>query len=169
MGVYTSIIDEDGIEIQIKTGNDWCDTYKIGDVVKWKIFPDYYMQSVLLDGVYWGCGWPESEPRWVVIKNHRVLGTYSCEEFEHDELAEKYAIEPPDPSWWTEEARERHEKMRARSREEFDKFEASIAHLPAEERLGKVLTYPIRHMLDYQSVLRNAFVVETIEKEKNDD
>jgi hypothetical protein len=74
MGMFTTIIPDEGPTIQIKCGYDDCDTYRMGQVVDYcpdlkrpgrgKLPDDAYLGIVAEDG-----DWLD---RWVIIKDHKV-------------------------------------------------------------------------------------------------
>lgn len=72
MGMFTTIIHpDDGRELQIKCGWDQCETYKIGDSVKWHVIESCPGQGYLLDGIYSSYS-KNGDDDWVVIKNHII-------------------------------------------------------------------------------------------------
>ena len=68
MGVYTRIIDSNERVLQIKTGEDWLRTYKLGDTLK--------KRDQMPDGVYVGI-YEEGQPfehALVIIHSRKILG-----------------------------------------------------------------------------------------------
>jgi hypothetical protein len=114
--MFTSVYDADGVEYQIKTGWDDCDSYRLGDPVKWSIEKDHPGDGTLLDGVHRGCGYPGGDA-FVVIKDHRIAAIVPVEPIDPDRdylwsdprsqysrlMAEWQPVEY-ERSWWTEEA-----------------------------------------------------------------
>jgi hypothetical protein len=102
MGMFTSIDHpDDGRELQIKTGQDQCRRYKIGDTIPWT--PNPYYPGEHIDGAHdsWGT---KGQDCWVIIKGCVVV---AVEPFTGNDdpkrLEEKYGITPPDPALWTPE------------------------------------------------------------------
>lgn len=117
MGMYTSVILDDGTDVQFKTGWDDCDRFKVGDPVPWRVIPDNPPEGFLLDGVYdavSGRYSPEARKEiysgwWVVIKDHRIheVVPRTADEVSYAQechLFHRYALEHPDPKLWTEAA-----------------------------------------------------------------
>ncbi len=74
MGMFTSVIDAAGREYQFKCGWDDCDTYRVGDKVDQKVYPDSLYAGKLLDGAYLAehCRWEngrsvDHDEKWAVI------------------------------------------------------------------------------------------------------
>lgn len=116
MGMFTTIIDLLDREYQIRTGEDDCNTYRVGQTVHWWVDRNIVGRSVLLDGVYPGeptkAEWPVTN---IVIRNHVVLGVFPDKTIE--ELEIKYQIKPPPKSLWSARAwKELHNKRRHQKR-----------------------------------------------------
>lgn len=123
MGMFTTMIAEDGTEWQIKCGHDRCEYYKIGESVGQEIDPDRAGEGYLLDGVYDGCdsvGDPNDGGfrliyRWIIIKDGIFVCTEPCElgddgrhiadyEKQAAKLYVKHEIRFPPISLWSERA-----------------------------------------------------------------
>lgn len=170
MGMFTTIIDAEGREHQIKTGNDFCETYRIGDEVPFRIqetpgdvdFPDGIYQSSIV--TRWEAGQPQTFPKGtVIIKDHKVLTAHS------DFLGPE--TEDIDPTWWTEEAwiakRQVDERRRIESEAQFDAFLAEggltreqFEELPAAKQLSMHLAYGIRGQMTRPSFARQVLNIE---------
>jgi len=164
MSCFTSIIHE-GIEHQIKTGDDICDRYKLGDVVDWGISKDYPRQGTLLDGVYRSCSYPDAEDHWVVIKDHKVHAIFpvekctdecddDCNHPSESELEKKYGIEQLPDSAWSAKGWKRKWERDAKFDKEREEFEASVAHLPPQERFASYLVRPLMRNMDYAGIAK---------------
>lgn len=159
MGMYTSVRHpEGGRELQIKTGQDSCDWYDVGDEVAWSL--GYYPGTgTLLDGVYDSYS-DRGRDDWVVIKGHRVAAVED-KALVYGDLYEKHGIEEPDPGLWPEERHREYAEAKDKVDAEFIKFEKSIEHLPEMERLGALLAYPLKkRSMDYESIARKIFQAE---------
>ena len=100
--MYTSVDHpDDGRELQIKTGSDLCNRYKLGDKLPWK--PDPYWPGYHIDGAYASYG-IKGVDDWVIIKDCTIVAVEArgCG-LESSQLEHKYGIEPPDPSLWKPE------------------------------------------------------------------
>ena len=127
MGVYTSVLHpDDGGELQIKTGNDICRTYNLGDEVHWSVSPLVGGQGTLLDGAYRSYsdrGWDDV----VVIKNHRIYAVVPVESpVDLQEIRDEYEVEDPDPSLWSMEAWQLRDQLQIQR----DRYAAGISSLP---------------------------------------
>lgn len=98
MGMFTSIMHE-GEELQIKTGYDQCEYYKLGDVIPWT--PDPYWPGSDIDGIHESYTLKGRGP-WVIIQNSFVVAIEPVEML-YEDLAAKYDIQPPARYLWTEE------------------------------------------------------------------
>lgn len=87
MGCFTTIIHPvDGRELQIKTGHDSCETYKVGDAVNWYIDPELPGWGALLDGVYDSCSGKGDDDDLVVIIDHKVAGVMSLADLRRETI-----------------------------------------------------------------------------------
>lgn len=99
MGMYTSVILDDGTELQFYCGYDNMERYRQGDPVKWEIWPDKPGEGKLLDGIYDATPMYKGRPPGdlVVIKDHKIFfagkpkGVFDAAQFVVWER-----------SWWTE-------------------------------------------------------------------
>ena len=69
MGMFTTILDENGKEYQIKCGRDECETYKIGDNVGQYPSEDWAGVGYLLDDVYYANADDQCFHYYVIIKD----------------------------------------------------------------------------------------------------
>ena len=160
MGTYTSIKHpSDDRELQIKTGYDCCDWYAIGDRIPCHVVREIYGCGGIFDGVYSSYS-ALGDDDWVIIKNHKVL---CCEPRvkNYKYLLRKYKIKKPSKSWWSKKAYAKHLAAEKVIREEHKKFRLELrkSKLAPREKLGIILSYPLRKQLDMASVLRRALVV----------
>jgi len=187
MGMFTSIIDSNGIEFQIKGGEDDCERYKVGDTVDWKIWPDRPGEGKLLDGVYDGCG--PLEDKWVIIKDHKVFkicskisvgGIPVSDQY----LEDTYDIAKYNHEWWAEKAwllkdikdtksEIKHLEWKLADNKKTLKFLRSIVYLSAgqikirrkkfnELRVAKIMAEPIITIMNYQGFARKVFKVKKL-------
>ena len=146
MGMFTTIIAPDGARFQIKTGFDDLEEYRVGEVVDWRIFPDYPGQGHLLDGVYDGCRVGPGEDCWVVIKDHRILEIVSFA-VAYEDLQAKYDIKPPPRSWWSAKAWERVRKAERRLRLEKRRTARWLHTLPEQDQVPALMACYTRQRL----------------------
>lgn len=80
MGMYTSVIDRDGEEWQIKHGNDECNTYTIN------VKGNHPFSDDVPDGVYAGIGGdlPQWKYAYVVFKNDTCVDIVPYSQGSHD-------------------------------------------------------------------------------------
>ena len=117
MGMFTSIIHpDDGRELQIKTGTDQCEWYKVGDTVRYYIDPKLYGMEGLADGVYTSYGDNGSDDL-VVIKDHVVVAVEpQLDDYKAfplylqiERYTDKWGIKPTPPTAWPWKARIRNQ------------------------------------------------------------
>lgn len=127
MGMYTSVVLEDGKELQIKCGFDDCEVYRVGDYVNWRIWPDLPGTGKLLDGIYYA-----DTGDVVVIKDHRIFfagkpaGAFNAVEFL-----------PWERNWWSETAW--LEKETEDAKRNLELAEEHVANLKEEIEFLKTL------------------------------
>jgi len=161
MGMYTSVVHpEDGRELQIKCGEDVCETYKVGDDVGAKPDPQNPESGYLLDDVYESYS-NRGEDDWVIISGGKVIAVEPRNE-DPALLRAKYNVLPPPREWWPEETWERKAQLEAQSKARLDQFMESISHLPEGERLAKALAYPLMRTIGYESIGRKLLNVEPL-------
>ncbi len=98
MGVWTNIKHRDR-NLQIRSGGDDYETYKVGDTVKWKIDPYEPGQGKLFDGVY---EVEDDDTLWVVIHEHVVMCVIPRTPDESVEQMEAlFGIVQYDRDWWS--------------------------------------------------------------------
>jgi hypothetical protein len=90
---------------QIKCGWDTCETFKLGDNVPWKIWPDRPGEGYLLDGIYDGFGENSQDMVWVVIHEHKVSAIYPFT-IAHSDVSKAFGKDILEYSrdWWAEAA-----------------------------------------------------------------
>jgi hypothetical protein len=156
MGVFTSVWHpEDGRELQIKTGDDVCECYKVGDAVEWATSPHTGGYGTLLDGAYASYS-DRGEDDWVIIKDHCIHAVVPCsEQVTEAVLREQFDIEEPDPGLWSLEAWIRRDAAQA----EADRFMASIRGLPPEAQFGALLVRQGEQRRKMYEAVKEAFVV----------
>ena len=133
MGMFTSVIDERGREFQFKCGWDDCDTYRVGDKVDQRVYPDELFAGKLLDGAYHAeCGrWEggklvDRDERWVVIKAATVVALVPVErdaegclvggeDVQADVVARRHGVMPYPLDTWTDAAYLKYAKEQAAS------------------------------------------------------
>ena len=73
MGMFTRI-KKDNKVIQVKCGDDLCETYEIGDSVPFYVNPEEYGSASFADGAYDGVGESLNDPDtyWVIIKDSKI-------------------------------------------------------------------------------------------------
>lgn len=172
MGMFTRIIHPvTGEEVQIKTGNDYLDTYMVGSVIPWEPDPGYPGHHI--DGVYKGLGDEDERGHFrdylVVIKNCTVVAVVDKADTEKWEdpykaLTEEYGIVPPDAALWPEDAWERFREAEARAKAEHDAWELEAAEkgYTDSERMAFLMGKLIGRRMDYNSIGRQVFSVEPI-------
>ena len=156
MGMYTTIIDDEGREFQIKTGMDDMERFKVGDEVPWKVDKNHAGCGHLLDGIYL------AEPHghkvvmglyyWVVIKDHKILGAYLA--VDYPEIASRCPIPPHPREWWTEEAWERHSEETKQAARERLAFQAMYGHLPPVGQIAVLTGKFVKAKMECESLAR---------------
>lgn len=125
MGMFTTILHpEDQRELQIKTGQDECFTYKIGDTLPWT--PNPWYPGDHIDGVYDACSRDDNDC-WVVIKDCKVVAVepkaarsdFELQSLVRQHLEHKYRITPPDPALWTKKQWDDQAARKAKAEAEF--------------------------------------------------
>jgi hypothetical protein len=161
MGMYTSIIHpKDGRELQIKTGNDSCDTYKVGDTVSFFVNKNIFGCGGIFDGIY--SSYSDKGPDdWVIIKNHKVV-LVKAKKFKYETLIKKYKIKEPNITLWTARAYQEHRRRQKELKEENDAFMKSIKNLSPEKKMGAILSRPLAKSIGWESLTRKTFVVEKL-------
>jgi len=161
MGMFTSIIHpKDGRELQIKTGDDLCEFYKVGDKVPFHVVKDIYGKGGIFDGIYSSYS-DKGEDDWVIIKGHKVVAVRS-RRYKYGTLIKQYTIRKPSKKLWSEAAFKEYDKMNKKFQKENDSFLKSIKKLTFEQQMGALLARPLTQRLNYGSVLKKAFSVEAV-------
>lgn len=113
MGMFTTVV-HDGQEFQFKTGEDQCDTYKVGDKIPWEPAPRYPGQCI--DGVHYGHG-DGANNCFVIVKDCTIIAIEPTSR-KREDLVTKYDIRDPDPNLWTDEqwAEEARQKAAAEAK-----------------------------------------------------
>lgn len=174
MGMFTSIIHpEDGRELQIKTGDDDLEQYKVGDTVNWYFNKERPGEGNLLDGVYHAISniGEKYVYDWVLIKNHIIKEIIPCsDDVSYIKLIKRYNIKAYDKKWWSQkqwrDKRKRDRQNTIEYNNDMNKYlkEINYEKMSKEEKLGAMIAYPIRRMLNYTSVGRKLFKVEPLPK-----
>jgi len=155
MGMFTEVVHpETGQNIQIKTGDDDLDVYRVGDPVKWFVSHDYVGSYCLLDGVY-GEGREIGHGPYVVIKDHHVLAVVDAEDAES--VRDRFGVrdvDPYQPEFYTDMAWAKYLDRQALLLRETEEFQASIAHLTIGEQLAEHLVRPLKTSINFQEVGR---------------
>ncbi len=164
MGMFTSVYDRNGKEVQIYTGEDRCDAYHIGDHVRWRIWPHDYGIRVLLDGVY--KGWAEGEAHpYVLIKDHKILDVipeselliYANSSINIESLlANKYRIpeltQEQFEALFTPEAVIAHRQATLISLQAHLEYQASISHLSPSDQLRDAISQLVSIPVNYTAI-----------------
>jgi len=159
VGTYTSIIHpDDGRELQIKCGHDACETYKVGDEVKWEVLKDYPREGYLLDDVY-----DSFEDDWVIIKDHKIHAVVPRTDNgygDYQVLRERFGIQDLPDSEWTAEGWENKRKREAEWAKENEEFDKLTANLSPHEKLVRYMARHIIAQLARPSITRALLVDE---------
>jgi hypothetical protein len=162
--MFTSVLHPlTGDEIQIKSGWDDCEWYKLGDTVDWRIRPDRPLEGKLLDGAYEGEStyWDYEQKKivwtghcWVVIKNHVIVaveamemsppelrdrdgmfrgGFYAQQAF----IEKKHGVRPPSLDLWSMEAWAAYARREEMHRRQLWEWNAEDYGLSLEEKAQK--------------------------------
>lgn len=165
MGMFTTIETPEGWDIQIYTGRDNCERYRVGDEVNWR-FHETALEGTLLDGVYPGEAYEwvgggisngrysgKSEKRgdfWVVIKDHMVVAITPIErdangEYKGGELAQqafvmaRYGVKEPPLDAWSDAAWARHAQQQERSRRRQRQWDAEDYGKSPEQQAREII------------------------------
>lgn len=161
MGMFTSIIHpKNGRELQIKTGDDLCEFYKVGDKVPFHVVKNIYGAGGIFDGIYSSYS-DKGEDDWVIIKGHTVVAVRS-RRYKLETLIKQYAIRKPNKKLWNKTALKEYEKRNKKIQKESDSFLKSIKKLPFEQQMSALLARPLIRRLNYDSVIKKAFSVEAM-------
>ena len=160
MGMYTIIEDDLGQRWQIKCGHDYCDTYKIGEEVPFKLH-DEAGEGDFLDGVYEAYGdiGHHHKNTWVIIKDHKVTAVVPqvAEEYsdawraERDELISTWKV-AFDRSLWPEEAWGKKAEIERIAEEKYQAWCAEKGYDP--KAIGTPAAYYLQAVLQQQSLSR---------------
>jgi hypothetical protein len=182
MGMFTRVVEKNGKgKIQIKFGNfcDECQTYKIGDLVPFKI-TDTPGIVECGDGVYEGLPeWTDKEKYWVIIKNHKIINTILNFEDNEEEynylsmnwgqynfLVKHYSVENYKHEWWSDEEWESHKKWLEERKEKSEKeYQDYLKRTNFEDNLASRLVFPFFNFrINYSDIGRKIIQVEDINK-----
>jgi len=159
--MFTTIIHpDDGRELQIKCGEDMCETYRVGDIVPWFVIKDWPESGYLLDDVYSSYS-NNGDNDWVIIKDHVVLAVESKDE-SYGYLYDKYKIQKPARELWSEEAWIKYEEFKAELQKDHDEFEDSIKHLSAKEQAIQFFIRPLTRNYNYAEIAKSVFKIEPL-------
>jgi len=167
MGMYTTIIHPlTGKPYQIKTGDDFCATYKVGSQIPWT--PDRWRPGCHIDGVYEGLG-PDTSTVLIVIKDATVMTVVDKADVVRWEdpyaaLAQQYGITPPDASLWSEDAWERLREAEAKAKAEHDAWEKEAEALgyTGAQRVGFLMGKVLHRQMNYSSIGRQLFQIQPL-------
>jgi len=166
MGVYTSIIHPvDGRELQIRSHYDMCETYKMGDNVKWVIYREWPKTGMLLDDVYESYSGKGLDD-WVVIKDHIVAAVVPRTESGYANymfIRLQYGVQELPDSEWTKEGWERKQAWEEKWKKEQKEFKESIKNDSPDVQFAKIMTRPISIRLDYKKLFKNFNKVEKLQ------
>ena len=172
MGMFTTVVLENGTEVQFKTGNDACDIYKIGDKVNWSVDKNYVGSTCLTDGVYDGLDYDDElgidDDYWVIIKDHVIADVIKIEKDEegnwvgigYDKLINKYDIKELPDNVYTKEAWDKYNKYQEEFEKKNKEFKKSISHLSEEEQFKIILASPVKRQLCEPGILSKIMEVE---------
>ncbi len=190
MGMFTSITHPvDGRELQIKCGNDSCNTYGVGEEVGQYPLPNYAGEGYLLDGIYDSYS-NLGDDDYVIIKDGIVAGVepreatldaviakraasdpnctpedYTWRDV-HGFLKAKWKVEDPPRSLWKEEVWARREKAEREVQEDWDQFHETIKDKSPEEQaklsLFRLITKTVGRRMNYSEIARKCFTVEPL-------
>lgn len=165
--MFTRIKDGENIW-QIKSGYDDLELYNLGDKVDQWINPNRPNSGKLLDDIYDGIleGSRSNVRAWIVIKEGIICAIESFDpEDEIDpnvSLKEKYQIKDYPRETWSEEVWKKKEDSELKFQQEYEEFEKSIAHLPAEQRLALIMCKPLMNKMNYSFIAQATFKNEKI-------
>jgi hypothetical protein len=163
MSTFTTIIHPtDGRELQIKCGWDECETFRLGDEVGQRIYPDWAGEGYLLDGVYDSMSYEHGQDDWVVILGGRIAA-FEPKELSYEEVRERHGITDPDESLWAEEAWAERRAREEAIQKEMEAFKATVAHLSPAEQAGAMMAFIIRQHRDTAGLLRKAIIAKPMD------
>lgn len=149
MGMFTTVLDRDEKEHQIKTGADQGETYKIGDLVNWWVSPIEVGYGRLLDGVYTSHhGW------YVAIKNHRVISLFPKLEGTAEETAKQLGIRSFMPELWGGRAHAKHQKKQRAQKQYARRLRLDMRRREKAGEKHPIINRLIRVMLKQKSFMR---------------
>ena len=175
MGMFTIINHpKTGKEIQIKTGDDFLDTYNVGDNVDRHINPDYFESGCCFDGCYDGYG--DGKRCIVIIKNkivkcvidvndddmfydvyekYNALYPYKIPYFEYTLLALiKSGISSIKWKIWEIKQKLKNNKIHKSFVKKFGKEKGT------EHYFGYLMSTPLRQKLDYVGIASKFIITE---------
>ena len=168
MGMFTSMHHPlDGRELQIKTGDDQCDYYCIGNKVERYIDRECFKSGCLFDGVYPSIS-DLGDDAWVVIKDGTFYSVWPRSFSREDILVIEQIVSGYRWQWYDIRAiaiyytRQIYRDIRYWF--ENRKFEKSIAHLPFGDQQAVRLVRPLLRTMEYSSLVRKAFTVKEIKE-----
>ncbi len=159
MGMYTSIHDAEGVEHQIKCGDDYCERFNIGDEVP--AHPDLGspLEGYLLDDVYDAYSDVCETWTWVIIKDRKIHavvtrtedplapGTLLDRDIDYAFLYQKYEIKALPHDTWADEDWANVAKAAAEEEQRKWQWVAECVGLTQEEISAKTCAgYMVRKM-----------------------
>lgn len=148
MGSFTQVDLDAATHVQFHTGDDQCQTYKVGDPVHWSVNTRDAGVGCCLDGVYHGEAYDGRADLkghyWVVIKDHVLVAVVPVERNDPDDaetcarhgifkdghaaqqayVAARYGVVEPPIEAWPDSAWARKAKADERSRRRLAKWDA---------------------------------------------
>jgi len=159
--------------IQIKAGNDFCNTYKVGDSVPFSVNPEEYYSACFEDGVYSGLSESQHDhdKYYVVIKDSKIHAVLNHKDIEGVELIdnvygylrEKYEI---NQELYSKECLEREVKrQQERDAEEELKRQNLRKQGLSEEEISKqilieAIVAPLSISYNYQALVRSLLLTD---------
>ena len=157
--MFTTIIHpKDGRELQIKTGSDACETYRIGDRVEFYINKNIFGSGGIFDGVYDSFS-DKGVDDWIIIKDRKIIAVRSKSN-KYEKLIKQYKIRKPSRRLWTDRAYKKHLIQQKKLEIENKKFDESIKNLSPHEKFAAVFARPIMERMNYKGIMRRVFNIK---------
>jgi len=134
MGMFTTVITEEGAKVQFNTGRgDCCESFKEGEKLPVRVF-EGAGRGYLLDGIYSGTG-QDREEFWVVIRDG-VLETVLPADEPYDAVMQRFAEPSPDPALWPPEAWKKKRKEEALAAKESELIDRLLQDFSGRMKIG---------------------------------
>lgn len=116
MGMFTWVEGAPSGPVQVKFGDDTCDTLRVGSVVHWR--PEFYAPGEGVDGVYHGRGGAldTMEGDAAVVVRDATIVAVVPHPFSGPSLRAEHRITDPDPTLWPDEAWDRERRQAHRGK-----------------------------------------------------